>query len=360
MRRVANYFRVALLFVILIAGCSPPMVAPTAPRARPTPSPVKTNTAQQLERYLTRQTNRSDFSGVVLIARGGEILLHRAYGAADAQQNIVNTIDTRFQLASVAKTLTATAILQLVAQNKINLESRISNYLPVTPSIWNDITIQQLLSHTSGIPDYFTLDEFAAEKNFTPDKIIAVAKTYPLDFEPGSDFEYSNTNYILLGKIIETVSQHSYAEFLRGNIFDPLQMNATGRAENNAPLAIGYASPRARADIFPITNALGDGDLLSTVGDLYKFDRALYDDKFLARDLREKMFASVGSNHYGLGWEIQTWNGKRVVKHNGSVPGFSAEFMRFPDDDAVIIILSNNEAYDVTQAAWALAEILFP
>lgn len=312
-----------------------------------------------MDAYFSARADADEFSGVVLVARNGEIILKKAYGMANVEKQIPNTTDTRFQLASVSKTLTATAIMQLVARGQLKLQSPISNQLPDTPRAWQTITVAQLLSHTSGIPDYFSFDAFDNEMNFTPDEIIRAAKNEPLDFDAGSDFEYSNTNYVLLGKIIENVSGKSYAEFLRENIFDPLQMNATGRAENNTPLARGYVAYAQSAKMFPITNALGDGDLLATADDLHKFDRALYDEKFLAREWREKMFAPVGKNNYGLGWEVGEWNGKRVVSHSGGINGFATELMRFPDDDAVIVILSNFETFDSTQAAYELAEILF-
>ncbi len=348
----------AILFFVLLAGCAAP--APT-PTSAPTPRPRNENALmQKLDRYLTRQTNAQEFSGVVLIAHNGEIILKKAYGFADVEKPIPNSVDTRFQLASVSKTITATAIMKLVERGQINLQSPISTYLSNTPREWHDITIEQLLSHTSGIPDYFSFDEFENEMNLTPDGIIRVAQTYPLDFEPGTDFEYSNTGFVLLGKIIENVSGKTYAQFLRENIFDPLQMDTMGRAENNTPRATGYVSYGEPAQMFPITNALGDGDLYATVDDLYKFDRALYTDNILARASREKMFASVGSNNYGLGWEVQKWNGKRVVSHSGGINGFATEFMRFPDDDAVIVLLSNLENLDAPQTAFQLAEILFP
>ena len=348
----------AILFFLLLASCA--VLSPT-PTVAPTPRPRSDNTLmQKLDRSLTRQTNAQEFSGVVLVARNGEIILKKAYGFADVKKEIPNTIDTRFQLASVSKTITATAIMQLVERGQINLKSLISTYLSSTPRTWRDITVEQLLAHTSGIPDYFSFDEFENEMNLTPDGIIRIAQTAPLDFEPGTAFEYSNTGFVLLGKIIENVSGKTYAQFLRENIFDPLQMDAMGRAENNAPRATGYVSYGTSAQMFPITNALGDGDLYATVDDLYKFDRALSTEKILTRAAREKMFASVASNNYGLGWEVQKWNGKRVVSHSGGINGFATELMRFPDDDAVIIVLSNLEDLDAPQTAFQLAEILFP
>ncbi len=352
----------ALLLSVCASCAQPtpvPVIVPTAPASPSRAASNQDALMRQLDRYLTRRANVDEFSGVVLVARNGEMILKKGYGFADSAKKISNTLDTRFQIASVSKTLTATAIMQLVQRGQINLESPISQYLPDTPRAWEQITIEHLLAHTSGIPDYFSFDEFENEMNFTPDKIIGVAKKYPLDFEAGSEFEYSNTGYVLLGKIIENVSGRSYAKFLRENIFDPLQMNATGRDENNTPLAVGYVSYDEPAKTFPITNALGDGDLLSTVDDLYQFDRALYDEKILARAARDKMFTSVGKNNYGLGWEIEMWNGKRVVSHSGGINGFASVLMRFPDDDAAIIVLSNLEEFDAPQAAYELAEILF-
>ena len=349
-------FVILLAFFASVVGCGAP-----PPTVLPTPRPQNENALRErIHRYFTRRANRQEFSGVVLVARQGEIILKNAYGFADTQNKTPNTIETRFQLASVGKTITATAIMQLAARGQLELQAPISNYLADIPPTWENITVAHLLSHTSGIPDYFSFDEFENEMNLTPEGVIAIAKKYPLEFDAGSEFEYSNTNFVLLGKIIETVSGKSYAQFLRENIFDPLQMNATGREENSASLAVGYVAYAQPARTFPITNALGDGDLLSTVDDMFKFDRALYDEKFLTRELREKMFAPVGGNNYALGWETAGWNGKRVVSHSGGINGFATELMRFPDEDAVIIILSNLESFDAVQAAWEVAEMAFP
>lgn len=314
---------------------------------------------RKLDRYLTRRTNNDEFSGVALVAQHGTLLLEKAYGFADVDKQIPNTVETRFQLASVSKPLTASAVMLLVERGQVRLDAPISTYVADTPAAWHSITVQQLLSHTSGLPDYFSFDEFADELNLTTDGIIAVAKKYPLESEPGSEYLYSNTGYVLLGKLIENVSGQPYGAFLRENLFDPLQMAATGREENTMT-AVGYVRPNKPARMFPITNALGDGDVWTTVGDLYKFHRALQDGTILTPASREKMFTPIGENHYGLGWEVQTWNDRRVLSHNGSINGFVTELMRFPEDDTVIILLSNLETVDIVQTAWALAEIILP
>lgn len=318
-----------------------------------------TTHAQAIDQYFSDQLAGGTFSGVVLVAHNDEMILHQAYGMADRERKVPNTDDTRFQIASVGKTITATAIMLLAARGEIDLHDPISTYLPETPKKWQDITVRQLLSHMSGITDYLSLDEFYDETHLTAEGILRGMKKHPLDFDPGSGYAYSNTNFILLGKIIEAVSGKTFAEFLRAHIFDPLGMNSTGRDDKNAPNAVGY-SEGAPDDVYDITNALGDGDLWVTTGDLYKFDRALRNDVFLARGWRERMFKPIDDNEYGLGWEAQTWNDKRYVYHNGSVPGFSTEFMRLPDDNAVIIILSNNYEFEAEDAAWDIAAMLFP
>lgn len=357
-------FTLCLCLVLVTVGCAS---TPTPIPSTPPPAPTRVHSpqnqsamTQKLDRYLTRRTKDKEFSGVVLVAQNGTVLLKKAYGFADATNKIPNTVDTRFQLASVSKPLTASAVMLLVERGQIKLEAPLSTYLNDMPAEWRTITVQQLLSHTSGIPDYFTFDEFTDELNLTTDGIIAVAKKYPLDFDPGTDYGYSNTGYILLGKIIEIVSGKAYGAFLRENLFDPLHMDATGRDENNTPLAIGYTSPDAPARMYPITNALGDGDFWTTVDDMYKFDRALHDGTILTPASREKMFTPIGENNYGLGWEVQTWNDKPVLSHSGGINGFATELMRFPEDDTVIIILSNFESADTVQMAWDLAKMVLP
>jgi CubicO group peptidase (beta-lactamase class C family) len=250
--------------------------------------------------------------------------------------------------------------MQLVEKGELALDARLPEYLAGAPYAWQNVTIKQMLSHTSGIPDYFGFDEFTGEISLAPDAIIEAAKKQPLEFEPGTDFDYSNTNYVILGKLIELASGQAYAEYLRQQIFDPLQMSATGRDNGDQPLATGYASYGVPAQTFPITNALGDGDLLSTVGDMYKFDRALYGDALLSASSREQMFNPIGDNHYGLGWETQDWRGHRIVSHNGGIAGFRSQFTRFPDDDALILFLSNIESFDAAQAAQDITAMIFP
>jgi CubicO group peptidase (beta-lactamase class C family) len=315
---------------------------------------------QKLDRGLTRRENSDEFAGAVLVARDGVVLLDKAYGFADLERRLPNTTSTRFQLASVAKTLTATAVMQLVVKGAIDLDAALPAYFADLPPAWQNVTVAQLLSHTSGIPDYFSFDEFETERDLTPEAILAAAYNYPLDFDPGTEFSYSNTGYVILGMLIEKVSGKSYAEFLRANVLDPAGMRDTGREDMVAPRAAGYRTYGEPAPMFPITNRLGDGDLYGTTGDLYKFDRALRDDTLLPRALREKMFTPVGNNHYGLGWEVQSWNGKRVLSHSGRINGFATEFLRFPDDDAVIVVLGNIESFDAVASAYELAAILFP
>ncbi len=348
-----------LLGILILAGCASPSPTQVALPTSMPPTPSNQTLSQELDSYLTAIADEDEFSGAVLVARNGEIVLERAYGLADVANQLPNTRETRFQLASAAKPLTATAVMMLVQQNKLALDTRISEYLPTSPETWQNVTVRQLLSHTSGIPDYFTFDEFDGEKNLTPDAIIAAAKTQPLEFGPGSDFDYSNTNYVLLGKLIETASGQSYGEFLRQNIFDPLDMTATGRDNGNEPTALGYLAYDEPAETSPITNALGGGDLYSTVGDMYKFDRALDGDHLLSAAAREGMYAG-GKYNYGLGWETQEWDGRRVVSHNGGIEGFRSQFTRLPDEDAVIIILSNLESFDTSQAAQDMLQMMYP
>jgi CubicO group peptidase (beta-lactamase class C family) len=335
----------------------------------PTTTPLPTPTGgigddgQIMAAYLRGLAESGAFSGAVLVASHGQVLLRAGYGLADASHALPNTPETRFRLGSITKQFTAMAVLILQTRGALNVDDPACRYLSDCPLAWQPITIHQLLTHTSGIPNYTGTPAFAAQEPFpvTPEEIIAPLRSRPLRFAPGEGYQYSNANYVLLGMIIERVSGQTYEEFLRAAIFAPLGMRDTGleHAREIIPgRAVGYENPTTEATYLDLSNLFAAGALYSTIDDLYRWDRALAADRLIPAELRERMFTPVRET-YAYGWRVTRPFDRLMVGHTGHVSGARTYITRYPDDDAVIIVLSNLESADVRTISLQLAADLF-
>lgn len=312
---------------------------------------LSSQTIPQVDRYLQPFVENKDFTGAVLIARGGKILVRKGYGMANYELGVPNTPQTVFHIASVSKPFTVAAILLLEERGQLSTDDPVSKFLPDFPN-GDRILLRHLLTHTSGIPDVNGLPTYNTDSRFphTPAQLVAMFQNAPLEYQPGQGYRYSNSNYNLLADVIELLSKKSYGDFMRENIFQRLEMTSTqhdGKAERLIPgRATGYqpvgSNELENAPTLDWSNKTGNGSLVSTVDDLYKFDRALYTEKLLKKASLEKMFAS-GRGH-SFGWFTQTRFGKHLKSSNGRSPGFTSSLERFPDDDACIIVLSNSYA----------------
>jgi CubicO group peptidase (beta-lactamase class C family)/pimeloyl-ACP methyl ester carboxylesterase len=319
------------------------------------------NIVSQADTYLSKLDQAGLFSGSVLIARNGEVILSKGYGEADREQQVINTAQTKFRLSSLTKQFTAMAILILQAQGKLNVQDRICTHLPNCPTSWQAITIHQLLTHTSGIPDFTRLPDYSSTMALpsSPTETIARFKNKPLEFQSGKKFSYSNSGYILLGAIIEEVSGKSYEAFLKEHIFVPLQMVNSGYDHNKGDLAVGYRDQANVADFVDMSIPYAAGGLYSTVEDLYRWDQALYTDKLIPKSLRDQMFTSFGGFGYGYGWGIGKEGDRPVASHIGGVQGFSSSIARYPNDKVVIIVLGNREDVNSGAIGVQLAKMFF-
>lgn len=325
--------------------------------------------AAKLDQVASGFQKDHSFIGTVLVAKGGKVVLEKGYGMASFELEVPNGPDTKFRLGSITKQFTATAILQLEEQGKLSVTDAACKYIADCPAAWNAVTIHQLLSHTSGIPSYTDDPEFPKPKfmrvPLTPIEILMLSRNKPLDFPPGEKWRYDNSGYIFLGVIIEKVSGEKYAAYLRKHIFDPLEMRDSGyddTAEILKNRAAGYSSgPNGfrNADYLDMSLPYAAGSLYSTVRDLYRWDRALYTGKVLTKASREKMWTPV-MNDYGYGWGIKQVRNHKQMAHGGGINGFSTFIGRYPSDDAVVIVLSNNERSNAGAVANALEQILFP
>lgn len=321
----------------------------------------------KVDAFIAPLVATKNFNGTVLVAQKGTILYLKAFGQADIGLNVPNRPDTKYHIASLSKSFTAAAILLLAERGLLRVSDSISLYIPDYPN-GGRITIDQLLTHTSGIPNINDMPVYDTISRFpqTPASLVNVFKYKPLDFEPGAKYAYSNSNYNLLAYIIQKVSGKSYGEFIMENILSPLQMTHTGH-DGNAhsvipDLAVGYQTDNnfglEKADWLDWTAKTGNGSLYSTVEDLYKWDRSLYTGKILAKASLDKMF-TVYAGKTGYGWNLDDHLGRRRVYFNGRSPGFSSYIGRYPVDEVCIIVLANNYIPVATQLGSDIAAILF-
>ncbi len=328
--------------------------------------------AQSLERefdsYCRAASEINRFHGAVLVAKDGKIIFENGYGWASLQFDIPNTAETKFLIGSITKNFTAAAILQLEEEGKLRVEDPIAKYITELPAeIGNQVTIHHLLTHTGGVHSFTDLPDVMARRTIamSSDEIIGTFKDLPLDFEPGTQWKYSNSGYYLLGVIIERVSGQTYEQYLQEHILTPAGMTNTGYAhtERIRPgMANGYTinpdGELINAVVIDMSLPYSAGALYSTVGDLYKWDRMLYTDQIIGEKSRQKMFTPVRDD-YGYGWMITTLYDQPIIMHTGGIDGFSSIIQRFVEDDACIVVLTNTDEGVAGRVAGALAAILF-
>jgi CubicO group peptidase (beta-lactamase class C family) len=355
--RLAAWIGLCLLFASSV-------LAQNAPSSPPTDQEI----TAKVEEYMNAAVKVDGFGGSILIARNGKPVISKSYGMANIELSVPNTPQTVFRLGSVTKQFTAMAIIMLVERDKLGVSDPICKYLPDCPAAWKPITVKNLLTHTSGIPNYTSFPEFAktAVLPTLPAEMIGQLKDKPLEFAPGEKFAYSNSGYYVLGEIIERASGKTYAEFLQENIFSPLGMKQTGY---DNPLEIirnraaGYQRQGGEiinAAYMDMTIPFAAGALYSTTGDLLIWDQALYTEKLVSRKSLDEIFTPFKSdNGYGYGWSIGKKFDRRVIAHGGGIYGFASQITRFPEDRVTVIVLSNIQAAPAGKIANDLSAIVF-
>ncbi len=302
----------------------------------------------RIDAYVTPYVQSNNFSGTILIAQGGRVLVRKGYGMANFELTVPNMPETVFHVASISKSFTAAAVILLEQGGLLKISDPLTKFIPDYPH-GEEITIHHLLVHTSGIPNINSFPDYDDKSLYTHnlDDIISWFKHKPLEMKPGERYRYSNSNYNLLAKIIEIVAGQSYGEYLQKNIFEPLRMEDTAHDDDPSALipcrAHGYMPARAQdlENAPPLVWSIktGNGSIYTTVDDLFKWDRALYGDKLLNQASRQKIFTDYGHG-VGYGWFIRKDKSHHYAI-NGRAPGFSSSLERFVDDDVCIIITSN-------------------
>lgn len=311
---------------------------------------------EQLDQYL----NQEDFQGVVLVAKDNEVVFKEGYGMAAT--DTPNTPSTLYQIASLTKTFTAIAIMQLVEDQLLSIDEPISTFFPEYPNA-DTITISQLLSHSSGIPDYLSSEfEFDYSKEWNPEDILKVTEDAELLFSRGESFQYSNTGYVMLGMIIEKVSGLTYANYMEEHILRPSGMENSGFSlKDDAPAAIGHVNGE-KGPLINNTAAFAAGDIISTAEDLALFYQAIEDHVLISAesaDLMEKTHAKKFPNTYGYGWYTPNVMGYDAVGHSGGYPsGFRHYVTRLLNEEITVIVLSNEASINSKSINRNLASIM--
>ena len=329
--------------------------------------------ADPIDDYVALQMRRQHVPGVSLaVVQHGRVVKQQAYGFADLEQKVPVTPDTVFEIGSITKQFVAAALMTLVEQGAIDLDQPASKYLSDLPSAWHEVTVRQLLTHTSGIPDFEEILGYGAYRTpTTAQQLIAVAAAKPMDFSPGTQWHYSNTGYYLLGLIIEKVSGVPYMSLIEHRILAPAGMTLTRSSvptEIIAGRASGYALEDDRLvnrDAIQPTAVGAAGDLVSTTGDMIKWNVMLDERSVLKKESYAQLWANQAltdgsSSGYGFGWFVSPLHGHRTQEHSGGTAGFSAEILRLPDDGVTVIVLTNSHDVNPVMMATHIATQFVP
>ena len=310
---------------------------------------------QKLDSLLKRINKRHDFHGSILVAKKGKLVYQNQVGMADFRKKKPIHKQSVFQLASVSKQFTAVSILMLVERNQLKLTDSITKYFPNFP--FKNITIKQLLNHTSGLPKYFWIAEHEWDKKHPPSNseminFMETSSTAAMFFRPGRKFDYSNTGYFVLASLVEKISKSSFSNFLQKNIFDPLQMkNSYVYSYKNTPIKknqlIGYRLYRGwrHLKINGTVNdaVVGDKNVYATNEDLLRWINGLNNGKLISKESLQLMYSKGETKYgrkipYGFGFRIDSKDNEKVIYHFGKWNGFSTGISQYPDDLVIIIL----------------------
>lgn len=337
------YIIVSVILISVGINSSAQIIEPTADQL------------SDLDQRIVDYMERSNIPGaLVAIASRGKLIHLQTYGMANVELSVPVTDNSVFEIGSISKQFVSTAVMLLAQENKLELDDPIENFLPEIPSEWLGVTVRQLLTHTSGIPDYEEIASYDIYgERLTPQKIIRIAHSRPMDFVPGQGWYYSNTGYFLLSMIVERVEGRPLGQVLKAKIFDPVGMTQTRLADPEAIIehrAAGYWINKKGELInrrpTETSSTLGAGGILSSVHDLAKWDEVLYSDELLSADSKAAMWTRTRLpdgelTRYGFGWFVNPYDGLKRQYHGGQVAGFVAQFARFPEQEFSVILFMN-------------------
>lgn len=321
---------------------------------------------EKLDNYMQALTKNAGFNGTVLVAKNGSILLEKGYGIRNAETKVNHDENSVFQIGSVTKQFTSTVIQKLQMEGKLSVKDKLSKYFPQY-AYADKITIENLLNHVSGIYNYTNDSVFMTDhitENLKQDAFWKMIKDKPLDFEPGTKFNYSNSGYMLLGYIIEKVTGQPYEAVVRKNLFQPSGMTHSGfdfTHLTSPDKSIGYMvlnkEAHTPAPIVDSSVAFSAGAIYSTVHDLYNWNTALNAGKIIPLKILENSYKPF-KEKYGYGFGIDSIYGQRRISHGGGIHGFVSNLTYIPEEKVNVVILSN-KSYDVGSVSSDLLAILY-
>ncbi len=350
LNRYSKRYSLSIISLILLIGTSSLAVAQPAPVS-------DENLANAINEILAQTYKASEPGASVVVVKDGKVIFRKGYGMANLELGVPVEPDMIFRLGSVTKQFTAVAILILAEQGKLSLDDEITKFLPDYPAKTQRVTVEQLLTHTSGIQSYTSLPEWLLiwRKDTELNDLIGLFKDKPSDFAPGERWSYNNSGYVLLGAIIEKVSGQSYQDFVEKNIFQRLGM-AHSFYDNTARViprrVTGYSKGKdgyINAPYLSMTQPHAAGALVSSVDDLALWDAALYTDKLVKQETLKRAWTPAKltngkPTHYGFGWAINSYEGHTVIEHGGGINGFSTYALRMPEDRVFVAVLTNKDS----------------
>ena len=311
--------------------------------------------------------------GLVAVASRGRIIHLKTYGMANAELSVPVTDSTVFEIGSISKQFVSAAVMLLVQETKLGLDDPIHHYLSELPSEWLGVTVRQLLTHTSGIPDYEEIRTYDVYRfRLTPEEVIRIAHSRPVDFAPGTGWYYSNTGYFLLSMIVERIEGRPLGQVLESRIFGPLGMTQTRMADPEALIrhrASGYwvnkVGELINRNPTETSSTLGAGGILSSAYDLAKWDESLYGDQLLSAESKATMWTPARlpngeSTGYAFGWSVRPYRGLTSQSHSGQVAGFVASFSRFPEQEVAIIVFLNRYRVSIGRIKTSVLQTFMP
>jgi CubicO group peptidase (beta-lactamase class C family) len=311
----------------------------------------------EMDKILQSHFKADGPGAAVLVSQKGKILYQKSFGMANLELNVPLRTDHVFRIGSVTKQFTGAAILKLAEDGKLSLQDELTKFLPDYPTLGKKITVEHLLTHTSGIKSYTDLEKWTPQehrRDFTPSELVDYFKNEPMDFDPDAQWNYNNSGYILLGCIIEKASGKTYAEYIADQFFKPLGMHSSYYGDTKPLIknrAAGYSQndvdgTYVNADFLSMTQPYAAGSLLSTVEDLHTWTRALHGDKVLKPESLKKATTPYilpnGTNtHYGYGLGMKNLLGSLTVEHSGGIHGFLSDLIYLPKEEICVAILTN-------------------
>jgi CubicO group peptidase (beta-lactamase class C family) len=326
--------------------------------------------AAEFDKVLAEQFKPNEPGVTALVSRNGKVIYKKAFGMANLELNTAIKVDNIFRIGSLTKQFTAVAILQLMEQGKLDLQDEITKFIPDYPMQGAKITIEHLLTHTSGIQNYTAMKDYQERMalDLKPSEMIDHFKDQPLRFAPGTKWEYSNSNYFLLGYIIEKISRKPYSEYIEKNLLKPAGMTRSLYASNEKLVknkVEGYSKNEKSFEIAPaisMTQPYAAGSILSTIEDFFKWNQAVLANKLVKKESLAKAFtnyklADGKESNYGYGWRFGNIYDSPSIWHGGGINGFGTMGLYLPKEDVFVAVFANCDCYTPKEIASRMAAI---